>query len=530
LMVTWVYTAVAQQENTQFRLFTDRDIYASGETVLCKLYLPAMDVSSILHVELINPGGVRISNSNLSVSGGQSDGYIILPDSLRTGNYILRASVRTSRIAICKEIFITNRFAGGNVAGLRLHTTSNQLNIATPVQSHLWEGLNDKYHTGEEIHALLQLPNQLVGQIDGNLCISIADRSLEYPAANFKVEMKTSDNHLPEKDGMILEGVVTDKASSLPCNNALLFLSIPDSIPYFKFYKTAPDGRFYFQMKRYYGKALTVVQLANQQDNRSMKISLFDPEGVKLEIPQLEYQDLPADFQKCIEKNRDAATFRKIFGQADIKIQEMPVPVTEQYPFYGLPSETVDPKLFLDLPNFNEIARELLPGVKFRNFGRIPTMQVLNLPMHAYFTENPLVLLDGVPISDLGLIKELGTKEIEKIEIGQYERFFGIVNFKGFMAIHTVKKDFSGIPSSDDFVKIALNGIHGQPVLVENAQQKSGEPDFRQLLLWNPSVPAVSAIKLNFKTSDIQGIFKLIVRGKTKDGSIFYNEQLFEVN
>ena len=200
------------------------------------------------------------------------------------------------------------------------------------------------------------------------------------------------------------------------------------------------------------------------------------------------------------------------------------------YPFYGLPSETVDPKLFLDLPNFNEIARELLPGVKFRSFGRIPTMQVLNLPMHAYFTESPLVLLDGVPISDLGLIKDLGTKEIEKIEVGQYERFFGIVNFKGFVAIHTVKKDFTGIPSSDDFVKIALNGIQGQPVLVENTHQKSGEPDFRQLLLWNPSVPVASVINLNFKTSDIQGVFKLIVRGKNRDGSIFYQEQLFEVN
>lgn len=528
-MVIWVCAAVAQQ-NTYIRLFTDRDIYSSGETVLCKIYLSSQDVSSILHVELINPGGVSISNSNLSVSGGQSDGYIILPDSLSTGSYYLRASVRTSKTAICKEICITNRFAGGNVAGFRPHVSSNQQNVATPLQFHPFEGMKDRYHTGEEVHALLQLPNQLIAQIDGNLCISVADHSLEYPAASFKVEMKTSDNHLPEKDGMILEGVVTDKATNLPCNNALLFLSIPDSIPYFKFYKTGKDGRFYFQLKRYSGKALTVVQLANQQDSRSMKISLFDPEGVKLEIPQMEFQNLPADFQKCIEKNKDALTFRKMFGQADIRIQEMPAPQTEQYPFYGLPSETVEPKLFLDLPNFTEIARELLSGVKFRSFGRTPTMQVLNLPMHSYFTESPLVLLDGVPISDLGLIKELGTKEIEKIEVGQYERFFGSVNFKGFVAIHTVRKDFSGIPSSDDFVKIALNGIQGQPILVENAHQKSGEPDFRQLLLWNPSVPPASAIDLNFKTSDIQGVFKLIVRGKNKDGSIFYNEQLFEVN
>ena len=330
-MVIWVCTATAQQENTYINLFTDRDIYASGETVLCKLYLPKKEVSSILHVELINQSGVRISNSNLSVSGGQSDGYIILPDSLSTGNYILRASVRTSKTAMCKEIFITNRFAGGIVAGLRPHASSNHQKAETSVQSLSLEGLNNKYHTGEDIHVHLKLPDQLIGQIDGNLCISIADHSLEYPAANFKVEMKTSVNHLSEKDGMILEGIVTAKATNIPCNNALLFLSIPDSIPYFKFYKTGTDGRFYFQMKRYFGKALTVVQLANQQDNRSMKISLFDPEGEKLEIPQLEFQDFPADIQKCIEKNKDAVTFRKMFGVDIHSLMHLSIIVVLQY-------------------------------------------------------------------------------------------------------------------------------------------------------------------------------------------------------
>jgi len=527
LFCTW--TATAQNENTTVSLYTDRDIYASGETVLCKLFLPSDEVSGIVHVALFNMGGVRISTIHLLVGGSQADGYISLPDSLSSGSYLLRASVRKAGMFTCKEIYISNRFASATTPGSRLHTALTTQPSGILMPSLRMEGLKNQYNSREEGHVRILFPEDLISQMEGNICISIADRSLEYRAPTFQLKVNSTEEHLVEKGGMILEGFVTDIATNMPCGNATIFLTIPDSIPYFKFYKTGADGRFYFQLERFYGKKLVVVQCSNQDDNRSLKISLNDPEGENIELPPFEYRDIPPAIKNGIEKNRDAVTFRKLFGQPEIDIQQIPFPNTVQYPFYGLPTETVDPKLFIDLPNFSEISRELLSGVRFRNFGRIPSIQVINLPVHTYFNENALVLLDGVPIHDLNLIANLGTKEIDKIEFGLSERFFGTICFKGFLAIHTSKIDYSRIPASDDLVKLSMDGIQSKPMLAELSYQSANDPDFRQLLVWKPSVTPAQEIGLDFRTSDIQGDFRIIVRGKRKDGSIVFSEQQFEV-
>ena len=54
--------------------------------------------------------------------------------------------------------------------------------------------------------------------------------------------------------------------------------------------------------------------------------------------------------------------------------------------------------------------------------------------------------------------------------------------------------------------------------------------DLRKVLLWKPSLKPNNSIKFDFETSDIRGSFRLIIKGKTRDGSIIYKEQIFEVN
>jgi len=55
--------------------------------------------------------GIKIQGVNLKIRDHQADGFIDLPDSLSSGTYLVRASVRTSGIITFKEIFIANRFA-----------------------------------------------------------------------------------------------------------------------------------------------------------------------------------------------------------------------------------------------------------------------------------------------------------------------------------------------------------------------------------------------------------------------------------
>jgi hypothetical protein len=247
-------------------------------------------------------------------------------------------------------------------------------------------------------------------------------------------------------------------------------------------------------------------------------------------MPGFETQAFPPELKKNIGMNIDAVTFRKIFNQQYLTIQPVPVVKRDAYPYYGIPTKTIDPHLFIDLPDFNEISRELLPGVKFRNYNRIPTLQVFNSAQNNFFMEPPLLLLDGIPIQDLSVIKDMGTKDIGKIEICQKERFYGDLTFPGVVAIYTTKSDYSRVLNSNDLIKLNLEVIQLRAILNNPSVEKLTDPDLRPVLVWKPSLKPEPTIALDFQTSDIQGNFKLIIRGKDAHGSIIYKEQIFEVN
>ena len=50
---------VKAQEKEHFRLFTDRDLYISGETLLLKVFAPSEEQSGIVNIDMINHRGKK---------------------------------------------------------------------------------------------------------------------------------------------------------------------------------------------------------------------------------------------------------------------------------------------------------------------------------------------------------------------------------------------------------------------------------------------------------------------------------------
>jgi len=246
-------------------------------------------------------------------------------------------------------------------------------------------------------------------------------------------------------------------------------------------------------------------------------------------LPEYRQQPISEEFKRNISRNIDALTFRKIFGQDKLEVEQVAIKQKEISPYYGNPTRTVDPQLFIDLPDFTEISRELLPGVKWRNYNNEPTLQVINNNMHNYFADNPLILIDGIPIRDLNVIKDMGTADIDRVEICQYERYYGDLRFPGVVAIYTTKADYSSLPTSDQLIRMDLETIQLQVASAEHVVQEQTIPDLRQLIYWNPLAEPKSAIFIKCNTSAIAGQFKLIVRGRLKNGTLIFAEKQFEV-
>jgi len=519
------------QDKTSLGFFTDRDVYVSGETLLAKIYSPTDNASRIVYIDLVNSSGTRISGSSIEIKNNEANGFLQLPDSLSTGIYLLRAYSKNTveKLKIIREIWISNRFNGLENTKQLKHISELQAIQEESTPKLNLEGIESSYAINSNATANIKIDESLLKEIDGNLLVSVAQTNSSFGSVSYKWSSDRGKDGLTEKKGIILSGTITDKKTSAPASGATVYLTIPDSLPGFQYYQTQSDGRFYFQLEKYYGSVQAFIQCFGNTPAQRLKINMDELFAEPGNLPDFSQQPISEEFKNNITTYIDAVTFQKVFSQEKLKFQAPPKEKSKSYPYYGKPSNVVDPQLFIDLPNFTEISRELLPGVKYRNFNNEPTMQVMNAAARDYFNEMPLILIDGIPIRNLNVIKDMGTQDIKRIEICQSERYYGDLRFPGVVAIYTMKSDYSRIPDSDQFIRLKLDAIQLQAKLAEPEHSEPDIPDLRQTFYWNPSVEPHETLPVKFSTSSILGKFKIIVRGRLKNGTMVLAEKQFEV-
>ena len=86
------------QGKAHFSLFTDRNLYTSGETILFNVFVPDTDPSGVIKVNLITTSGKIISEVSKNIKNHQADGFLYLSDSLKTGTYLLSTYTKVSSI------------------------------------------------------------------------------------------------------------------------------------------------------------------------------------------------------------------------------------------------------------------------------------------------------------------------------------------------------------------------------------------------------------------------------------------------
>ena len=519
------------QQNPPLSVFSDRDVYISGETMLVKVFAPISDQSKVSYLDLLNMQGKRVSGAILEINNHQADGFLSLPDSLSTGTYILRSYAKStaSKIKVVKEIWITNRFVGLEKTKQIPRLALNQIKakeISSIKIDHLPEVL--KANSDNSLNVVLD--ENLVHEIDGDLTIYISQYDNQFKSKSaLLVSEQKNKTELSEQKGLILSGTVTDKKTALPASGINVLFTIPDSIPEFQYYQTAANGKFYFQLSRYSGSIQPFIQCFSSNPLQRLKLTLDDSFTEAETIPSFTMEAVTDTFTISNARNIDAITFQKIFEQQSFKIQEAPKEKTTEYPYYGKPNKIVDPHLFIDLPDFTEISRELLSGVKFRNYNNEPSLQVLNSATSSFFDEMPLTLIDGIPVRDLNLIKEMGTQNIKRVEICNTERYYGNLKFPGVVAIYTIKGDYSNIKENDQLIHPTLDTVQPKVVMSEMDKKDQNIPDLRQVLHWSPALKPQQSVPVNFKTSSVLGKYRISVLGRLKDGSVISEEKQFEV-
>jgi hypothetical protein len=216
-------------------------------------------------------------------------------------------------------------------------------------------------------------------------------------------------------------------------------------------------------------------------------------------------------------------------------LRKFDIPAIDSTPFYGKKAR----KYFLDdyvrFTTIEEVLREYVPEVGLRRTDGQLRLRVADWNQLRYLDGEPLILLDGVPVTHQQILTYDPIK-VRKLEVvtnryitGRFI-FDGIVSFTSYTGTmdelrldpKTIILDYEGLQLKREFYS---------PAYTSEEQRASRMPDFRTLLYWSPDIKTDRSgnAKVEFYTSDVKGKYLVVLQGMDESGnagSYYYN---FEV-
>ena len=328
--------------------------------------------------------------------------------------------------------------------------------------------------------------------------------------------------YVPEYDGHIIRSRVTDPSTGNPLPEITLNLSIPGFQTQFYPAASNNNGIASFAVRDYYGQNEVVVQAVNYT-NSDYRINVLNPFSEEYSNTVLLPLQLPADRKRILTDYSIGMQVQNTYhGQ---KLSRFAVPGIDTLPFYGKANRRYMLDDYVRFTTMEEVLREYVPDVAVRRYDGEYHLLVLSWELRQFYQHDPLILLDGVAISNKKII-EYDPLKVKKLEVvtNRYiigdNVYEGIVNFTTYQGNldelqldpKTVKMDYDGLQLNREF----YSPEYPPEQLVSNRL-----PDFRTLLQWSPNIETDAAgnARIGFYTSDIPGKYIAVLQGIDNNGN-----------
>ena len=515
---------------------TDRNVYIAGDAVWCSLTIlngngRFSNESAVSYLELVSGDGT-VCTAKIGLLEGRGAGSFRIPVTTPTGTYRLVAYTAVN----AKE--------EGEpwMAGSRLLTifnttsTSRVPNGVEMVEEAAYRALQQPETTPEgalQLSSRARLPKgaatTLVLRNTGpkaSVCLSVRHEDDLLPAerentpASFlkalpkSLRLKPGANPVNEFDGEIVTARVKDDRMENREGYAQATLS------------TAGDPSCVY-VGRSEGKDLIRYYTSNIYGNREIvcEVSDLDKEGgyIDFESPFLRVDAgnlpplrlSPSQRQDLVSRKASYMTHRK-----DLLLESI------DYRRYHLDDYT-------RFPSVREILVEFIPELSLKKVKDKWVMQlIVSDAVQSRFerTNNILVMMDGVILSDLNLLLEFDAMLLEDVDIYMQPFVCGKIPFHGMVNFISKNNYVTALHFPANVRVVDFQGV-AYPVAYNGAVPEGEGQDLRQLLYWHPilNLDAGSDYRLEFTTPGYAGYFKAVAEGFTEDGTPIYQEFSFEV-
>lgn len=364
---------------------------------------------------------------------------------------------------------------------------------------------NQSYGLREKVSLTLQLTP--------NSSYHLAVRQLSplplYPANQWKQgeiyePVENSFKIIPELYGHIVQGkslasqVDTTETFYLSAHGkqSNLFLTNP-----------LPNGDLFFETGAFRHFGYFIVQSSRSEDQVDFVLAPpFLPLRPKedFELPQLQLSEAHREYihHRILARESNNYFYPDLF-----------LPVADR------PSQFNTDKVYLldDYNRFEDLEttiREYVQEAFVRRRNRKTSFYTANLPYDNLFKNEPLVLVDAMPVFDTDALARLDPKGIKSLEVVARYYFFQKQIFEGIISLTSFKGDFGEFDLPKNALFIEYPGIQ-LPKRINHPQSSpeanTHAPDFRNLLYWEAhgTTDATGRRQISFSTSDLSGFFEI---------------------
>jgi hypothetical protein len=338
--------------------------------------------------------------------------------------------------------------------------------------------------------------------------------------------------YLPDHDGIVLSGILSDQAGN-GAANAPLILSFPGPGTDIDSYVTGSGGEFNFLLKRGEGEEDIVITLPGSDQ----KIGLAEPfwNGFR-STPGNAIVNFDSETVEGFRERFIWLQLQKRFNKQNFMKREPVKGTRDSSVFYMKPYQTIYPGNYVTLDSLGEYFHELVPSVRLTGRRREYDIKVTDPRSMTFLNEKPGIFLDGVLFENISAIANYPPSDIYRITVLPESYYYKDMSFGGIIDIHSKKSDFNGVKTPENmtrfiYPKAAASEYRYLSPDYSITSMADRTPDLRYLLAWEPYIKADSAgvAAIEFYSGDIKGTFDVEVTGLTEKGEILRADCEFRI-
>ena len=567
---------------------TDRDLYIIGEQVWLKIYKfnalnqKPNNLSKVVYIELINSAGFPVEQIKISIREKSQSASFSLSDTLGSGNYLIRAYTNwmknfDQKNFAFKNISVINPFQPPGKIKILKEGSSTDTPLYYPEgESIIFSVEPDKanYGSREKVKVEVKARDSKGNPIETDLSVSVtksflvnetrtsidnrqrylsslntgvqsdkddvnSDKLLLY-SSNSPDFMKSTDfakmhpQYLPELEGKIISGTLTNSSTEEPGKNKDVVFSLVGKVAKCQFYKTNDSGVFHFVINETGLQEIVIQALKSGSGNYFVEI---EPEFINSSNHILP-GPYHLDTSKLEKLNKSIISMQiENIYQAYRQNDQIASIKNNSVNFYGDPENSVQISDFINLTTVREVIKEIVPHVYTRKKdGKFMFLLLSNISGQS-FENDPFIIVDGIPFNDVDQILNMSSAELERIDVIDLKYFIDGQVFDGIINFVTKKGNLVALDFDYSIFRQAYTGFNrkmefNSPNYRLDSLKSSRIPDFRNTLYWNPDLhkQKEGTLSFEFYTSDEPGSYTILIEGISPDGCTGAIRKEFVIN